>query len=129
MKPGFTALGYRFCLRQIYGKVHHIAKISPWKGRLLAFPLGVGLFVTIPFEKFISLLEAFSFTLANLLAPFFPKYCSFYDAWISLKRTFIYAIGLIFSPISALLAGCAVFVSVLNNPVAASEKFAESCRN
>jgi len=128
MKPGFTALGYRFCLRELYGNVHQVSKTSVWKGRALALPLALVLFITIPLSKLFSFLEAFCFTLANLFAPFFPKYCSFYDAWVSFKRTFTYFIGLIFSPFSALLAACAVLVSMMNNPAAASKKFYESCR-
>lgn len=128
MKPGFAALGYRFCLRELYGSVHRVSKASVWKGRALALPLALALFITIPLSKLFGFLEAFCFAAANLLAPVFPKYCSFYDAWVSLKRTCMYLIGLIFSPISALLAACAVLVSMMNDPIGASKKFYESCR-
>lgn len=129
MKPGFSAIGYRFCLKELYARVHRTAQASPWKGRALALPLALLLLITIPLAKVAVFLEALTFTLANLFAPFFPKYCSFYDAWVSLKRSLVYFIGAIFSPISALFAACAVFVSVLNDPVAASKKFAESCKD
>lgn len=128
MKPGFTALGYRSFLRRMYEKVHEVSVVSPWKGRLLSLPMALMLLVTIPIEKTFSFLEAFFFTLANLFAPLYPKYCSYHDAWISLKRTGIYLIGVIFSPITALLAASAVLVSMINNPAGASKKFADSCK-
>lgn len=127
MRPGFIVKGYRESLRQTHESVYEQTKKSALRGRLLAFPLGFVLLVTIPVVKLLSFLEALLFAAANLFTPIFPKYCSFYDGWISLKYAAFFFVGLIVSPLTALFACSALITSMLVDPLSASKKFAETC--
>lgn len=127
MRPGFTAKVYRESLHKMMGMAHQISKEAKWKGRCLAFPLGIVLLISIPIEKLFSFSESVIFTFANIFTPLFPKYCSFPDMWISLKRAFYFFVGFLLSPFTAIFASTALITTMLIHPKKATKKFAEQC--
>lgn len=128
MRPGFIAKSYQLLLSSTYEKVYIVSTKAAWKGRVLSVFLGIALTCTIPIVKLLSFLEAFLFTIANLFAPVAPKYCSFYDAWLSFKYSGYFFIGFILSPITAIFVGSAVILSMMTNPIKASKKLAETSK-
>lgn len=129
MKPGFTAKFYRNSLNKLMTEASLISRKDIWKGRLLAFPLGLFLLVTVPLEKLLSFFEALLFAIVNLLAPFFPKNCSIPDLWISLRRAFFFFFGLLLSPFTAIFVAAALVTTMIIHPAAAAKRFADQCKD
>jgi len=129
MKTGSSARVYCQFLAHIYERVHAVSSNQPWKGRLLAIPLGVLLLLTIPFVRFASTIEGLIAVFYNIPFYFFTGLSDPQDLVDSTKYFFTYLLGFLISPFTALFAGTAVASAMLADPIRSSLRFYETCKD
>jgi hypothetical protein len=86
--------------------LHRRSVDSQVQGRLLALPVGAALMVALPIARLLIFGEAL-FTVSGVGSA---------------------AVGVLLSPFVALFAGAAAALSMLQNPIKATARFADACR-
>lgn len=128
MKPGLIASKYNSWLCRLYTGAADLAERSPTGGRLMALPLSLGLFVTMPPVKVLAFLEEFTLVFVNLLGAAFSPRFSLRHAWLCLASSAQHLIGALLSPVTALFASIAVLTVLIISPRDAARRFAQTCR-
>ena len=113
---------YNAVLRIVYGFVYVIAQKAQWKGRLLAMPVGVVMIVTLPLAKLGIFVEDIVLIINGIFFPSQRK------AAPSLKVAALDLCSLIISPVVAIFVGIAMMMTLLNNPLKASDTFLMTCQ-